>query len=60
MTPRDANDGKDQFNVYLSASVIRDVKHAAIDSGQKLGEFVERIFEDWLRRHRGDKRGERS
>jgi hypothetical protein len=46
---------KDQFNVYLRAEVIRAIKHAAIDRGERLGEFVERIFQDWLRRHRGEK-----
>jgi hypothetical protein len=50
---------KDQFNVYLRAEVIRAIKHAAIDRGEKLGEFVERIFQDYLRRQRADKKGER-
>lgn len=45
-------DEKEQFNVYLRAEVIRAIKHAAIDRGQRLGAFVEAIFEDYLRRHR--------
>jgi hypothetical protein len=50
---------KDQFNVYLRVEVIRAIKHAAIDRGEKLGEFVERIFQDYLRRPRDGKKGER-
>ena len=53
------DDTKDQFNVYLRADVIREIKHAAIDSGQKLGEFVEGVFQDHLRRQRAGKKGER-
>ena len=57
--PSDSDDTKDQFNVYLRADVIREIKHAAIDSGQKLGEFVEGVFQDYLRRQRAGKKGER-
>jgi predicted transcriptional regulator len=32
---------KQQFNIYLPASLVRKVKHAAVDANQGLSSFVE-------------------
>jgi predicted HicB family RNase H-like nuclease len=42
--------GKQQFNIYLPAELVRRVKHAAVDSDRSLSEFVERALEEHLRR----------
>jgi hypothetical protein len=42
-----ADDKKQQFNVYLPPDLIREVKHAAVDSGKSLSAFLE----DVLRAH---------
>jgi len=41
------DDKKQQFNVYLPPDLIRQVKHAAVDSGKSLSVFIE----DLLRAH---------
>ena len=41
---------KQQFNVYLSESVIREIKHAAIDVEESLSQFVETSLVGRLRR----------
>jgi predicted HicB family RNase H-like nuclease len=38
---------KQQFNIYLPATLVREVKHAAIDAGLSLSSYVETA----LRRH---------
>lgn len=48
------DDPKQQFNVYLPATLVRQVKHAAIDANQSLSQFVERALTAHLSRHEGD------
>lgn len=51
--------GKVQFNVYLPQELVREVKHACIDSGDSLSSFVERALRAFV--HGGpDQKGERS
>ena len=38
-------EGKQQFNIYLPADLIRRVKHASVDAGDSLSMFVERARE---------------
>ncbi len=39
---------KVQFNVYLTADLVREVKHACVDSGMSLSAFVERVLQSHL------------
>ncbi len=41
---------KQQFNIYLPAELIRQVKHAAVDANQSLSLFVETALQEHLAR----------
>ncbi len=40
--------GKQQFNIYLSPELVRELKHAAIDDRSSLSGYVEEIFREFL------------
>jgi predicted HicB family RNase H-like nuclease len=39
---------KVQFNVYLPPSLVKRIKHRAIDEGESLSAYVERALEQHL------------
>ena len=41
---------KKQFNIYLPADLIREVKIASIDARQSLSAYVEQVLREHLRR----------
>ena len=41
---------KVQFNVYLPPSLVKRIKHKAIDTGESLSAYVERALEQHLER----------
>ncbi|AIF40629.1 CopG family transcriptional regulator [Dermacoccus nishinomiyaensis] len=43
---------KTQFNVYLPADLVREIKHRSIDEGLSLSAFVERVMSDYLEEKR--------
>ncbi len=43
-----AEPGKQQFNVYLPAALVRRVKHASVDRNESLSRFVERALEHYV------------
>lgn len=44
-----APDKKQQFNIYLPPELIRAVKHASVDTGGSLSDFVAQALEAYLR-----------
>jgi hypothetical protein len=44
---------KQQFNIYLSPDLIRAVKHAAVDAGGSLSDFVAEALEHHVRKPQG-------
>jgi predicted HicB family RNase H-like nuclease len=49
-----AAEPKKQFNIYLPESLIRRVKHAAVDANQSLSVFVEHLLEAQLEREESE------
>ncbi|PZF66170.1 CopG family transcriptional regulator [Curtobacterium sp. MCBD17_013] len=43
-----SNGSKVQFNVYLPAELVRELKHRAIDEGVSLSSLVEHVMSTYL------------
>jgi predicted HicB family RNase H-like nuclease len=43
-----APERKQQFNVYIDEDLVKRVKHAAVDAGQRLSEFVAEALAAYL------------
>jgi predicted HicB family RNase H-like nuclease len=50
--------GKQQFNIYLPAELVRRVKHASVDANQSLSTFVERALDAYLSQVEAQRDGE--
>ena len=49
-----SNEKKQQFNIYLPPELIRQVKHAAVDTGESLSDFVAEALAVYVRQQKGE------
>jgi len=49
-----SNEKKQQFNIYLLPDLIRQVKHAAVDTGESLSDFVAEALTAYVQQRRGE------
>ncbi|HEY5578575.1 MAG TPA: CopG family transcriptional regulator [Acidimicrobiia bacterium] len=54
--PDSSQQDRRQFNVYLPTDLVKQVKHAVVDSGQSLSEFVEEALRAALARSQEQRR----
>ena len=48
---------KQQFNVYLTPNLIKELKHYCVDHGGMLSHLVEKILQEYLDKKKGKKHG---
>ena len=49
-----SSEKKQQFNIYLPPELIRRVKHAAVDTGESLSDFVAEALAAYVEQQRGE------